>query len=134
MKIYNKAFETLAEWTAKNLGSSYSFASALILVVLWASTGPFFNFSQTWQLVINTGTTIATFLMVFLLQNSQNRTTAELHALVKAQTANTEELGRIMRRMAIDNRRVLTKLESIEDDIEELAEDDEEVDGEQSDK
>lgn len=54
-------------------GSAYTFVIALLVVVVWAVSGPAFNFSNTWQLVINTGTTIVTFLMVFLIQNTQNR-------------------------------------------------------------
>lgn len=54
-------------------GSAYSFVIAFLIIVLWAFTGPAFNFSDTWQLIINTGTTIGTFLMVFLIQNTQNR-------------------------------------------------------------
>lgn len=125
MKNINRSFNALAEWTARNTGSPLTFIGALALVVIWGATGPLFGFSQTWQLVINTGTTIATFLMVFLLQNSQNRTTEEMHQLVRKQNENTDELNRIVRRMAIDNRRLLSKLEEIEEDIEELAEDDE---------
>src|SRR4051812_33983763 len=55
------------------LGSKWAFAGAGLVIVIWASTGPVFHFSNTWQLVINTGTTIVTFLMVFLIQNTQNR-------------------------------------------------------------
>ena len=55
------------------LGSKWAFAAAIIVIVVWAATGPIFKFSDTWQLVINTGTTIVTFLMVFLIQNTQNR-------------------------------------------------------------
>ena len=55
------------------LGSKFAFVSAGLLIVVWAVTGPLFHFSDTWQLVINTGTTIVTFLMVFLIQNTQNR-------------------------------------------------------------
>jgi low affinity Fe/Cu permease len=55
------------------LGSKWAFAAAGLIIVLWAAVGPFFHFSDTWQLVINTGTTIVTFLMVFLIQNTQNR-------------------------------------------------------------
>lgn len=121
----NKTFDALAEWVARNTGSPLSFFTAVALVICWALTGPLFDFSATWQLVINTGTTIATFLMVFLLQNSQNRTTAELHQ-------NTEELKKMVRKMSIDNRRLLAKLESIEEDIEELAEDDVDEEGEKS--
>lgn len=117
MKNINRRFNSLAEWTSKSTGSPLSFFLAVALVAGWASTGPLFDFSQTWQLVINTGTTIATFLMVFLLQNTQNRTTNELHQ-------NTEELKKMVRRMATDNRKLLAKLEEIEEDIEELSEED----------
>lgn len=67
-------FEILSEWISDNLGSPYAFIAACLLVAIWAITGPLFQFSDTWQLVINTGTTISTFLMVFLLQNTGNRT------------------------------------------------------------
>ena len=55
------------------LGSKWAFAVAILIIVVWASTGPIFRYSDTWQLIINTGTTIVTFLMVFLIQNTQNR-------------------------------------------------------------
>ncbi|HEX3472017.1 MAG TPA: low affinity iron permease family protein, partial [Silvibacterium sp.] len=55
------------------LGSKWAFAGATLVIVVWAGTGSFFHYSDTWQLVINTGTTIVTFLMVFLIQNTQNR-------------------------------------------------------------
>jgi low affinity Fe/Cu permease len=55
------------------LGSKWAFTAALLVVLVWSATGPIFHFSNTWQLVINTGTTIVTFLMVFLIQNTQNR-------------------------------------------------------------
>jgi low affinity Fe/Cu permease len=67
------SFSRLAKWTCRISGSPAAFAIALTTVVVWALTGPLFGFSDTWQLVINTGTTIATFLMVFLIQNTQNR-------------------------------------------------------------
>jgi low affinity Fe/Cu permease len=66
-------FENFASKASKAVGSPYAFVSALSLVVAWAICGPFFDFSETWQLVINTGTTIITFLMVFLIQKSQNK-------------------------------------------------------------
>jgi low affinity Fe/Cu permease len=66
-------FSRFAKWTCHISGSPAAFGVALITVVAWAITGPLFGFSDTWQLVINTGTTIATFLMVFLIQNTQNR-------------------------------------------------------------
>ena len=63
-------FESLAEWISNNLGNPYAFMIALTTVIIWAATGPLFDYSDTWQLVINTSTTIITFLMVFLLQNT----------------------------------------------------------------
>jgi low affinity Fe/Cu permease len=66
-------FTRLAKATARASGHPGSFGLALFVVLLWAVTGPLFHFSDTWQLVINTGTTVVTFLMVFLIQNTQNR-------------------------------------------------------------
>jgi low affinity Fe/Cu permease len=66
-------FDRIAETTANAVGSQWAFLLALLVVVAWAVTGPMFHYSDTWQLVINTGTTIITFLMVFLIQNAQNR-------------------------------------------------------------
>jgi len=74
-----RAFNSSAQWTARQCGRASTFAIACIIVVVWAATGPIFNYSDTWQLVINTGTTIVTFLMVFLIQNTQNRDSAALH-------------------------------------------------------
>ena len=66
-------FTHFAKWTARITGRPITFVVAFLIIVIWASTGPIFNFSDTWQLVINTSTTIVTFLMVFLIQNTQNR-------------------------------------------------------------
>jgi low affinity Fe/Cu permease len=71
-------FDQLAKWTARVTGRPAAFALAGLVIVAWLVTGPLFHFSDTWQLVINTGTTIVTFLMVFLIQNSQNRDSAAL--------------------------------------------------------
>jgi low affinity Fe/Cu permease len=68
-----KWFVRFARSMSKMLGHPFAFGAALLVIVVWAITGPIFQFSNTWQLVINTGTTIITFLMVFLIQNSQNR-------------------------------------------------------------
>lgn len=72
-------FEVLSEWISDNLGHPYAFGVASLTVIVWALSGPYFDFSDTWQLIINTGTTICTFLMVFLLQNTGNRTIEEMH-------------------------------------------------------
>ena len=66
-------FRMFAESMARAVGSHWAFALAFLVIAFWAITGPFFSFSDTWQLLINTGTTIITFLMVFLIQNTQNR-------------------------------------------------------------
>ena len=68
-------FRHLAERTAHAVGSHWAFLLALLTIAVWVVTGPYFNYSDTWQLFINTGTTIVTFLMVFLIQNTQNRET-----------------------------------------------------------
>ena len=72
-KKSSNAFETFATRVSKATGSTTAFTIAFFIVIGWAITGPFFNYSQTWQLVINTGTTIITFLMVFLIQKAQNK-------------------------------------------------------------
>ena len=69
----NSWFSRFAKLTARITGKSVTFMIAVCVIVVWAITGPIFGFSDTWQLVINTGTTIITFLMVFLIQNTQNR-------------------------------------------------------------
>jgi low affinity Fe/Cu permease len=72
-------FRKFAQATAEMVGHSQSFVVAAAVVAVWAVTGPLFHFSDTWQLVINTGTTIVTFLMVFLIQNTQNRDAHAMH-------------------------------------------------------
>ena len=69
----HEAFRKFAQRMAGWVGSPWAFVSAILLIVVWALSGPLFGFSDTWQLVINTGTTIVTFMMVFLIQNTQNR-------------------------------------------------------------
>ena len=76
---WQTAFRRFAEATARYAGKPAAFLGAVLLIVVWAVTGPVFHFNDTWQLVINTGTTIITFLMVFLIQSTQNRDTAALH-------------------------------------------------------
>jgi low affinity Fe/Cu permease len=71
-------FARFAKWTARATGHPITFAAALVVILAWAATGPVFGLSDTWQLVINTSTTIVTFLMVFLIQNTQNRDSAAI--------------------------------------------------------
>jgi low affinity Fe/Cu permease len=95
-------FGRLARLTAHAMGQPVAFGTALAIIILWAISGPIFGFSDTWQLIINTGTTIITFLMVFIIQNTQNRDAEAMHikldelirAMDQAQNAllNLEEL------------------------------------------
>jgi low affinity Fe/Cu permease len=75
----NDLFRKIAHRTSEAVGSSWAFTLATLVIVVWALSGPIFGFSDTWQLVINTGTTIVTFLMVFLIQNTQNRDAKAIH-------------------------------------------------------
>ena len=74
-----KWFHQFAAWTARESGKPRTFLLAVVIVLVWGVTGPLFHYSDTWQLVINTGTTIITFLMVFLIQNTQDRDTCAIH-------------------------------------------------------
>ncbi len=73
------AFRVFARTSSSVLGSAWAFIAAILIIAVWAVTGPMFHFSDTWQLIINTGTTIVTFLMVFLIQNTQNRDAKAVH-------------------------------------------------------
>jgi low affinity Fe/Cu permease len=93
---FGAAFNKAAQWTAEQCGRASTFAIACGIIVVWAATGPVFHYSDTWQLIINTGTTIVTFLMVFLIQNTQNREGAALQAkldeLIRATISARNEL------------------------------------------
>jgi low affinity Fe/Cu permease len=93
----DKLFAKFANATARITGSPPAFLICVLLVVVWAASGPIFKFSETWQLVINTGTTIITFLMVFLIQNTQNRDGAavqtKLDELILTSEAENDFMG-----------------------------------------
>jgi low affinity Fe/Cu permease len=76
LSLFSRTANTVAHWT----GKPATFTVCCLVIVVWAATGPLFHYSDTWQLIINTGTTIITFLMVFLIQNTQNRDGAALQA------------------------------------------------------
>jgi low affinity Fe/Cu permease len=78
--VVEEVFEKVANVISRAMGRPLTFVLCVVLVLVWAASGPIFHFSDTWQLVINTGTTIVTFLMVFLIQNSQNREGEALQA------------------------------------------------------
>src|SRR5436853_7865582 len=75
----NEIFRKFSARTSAIVGSAGAFSFAILVIVVWATTGPIFHFSDTWQLIINTGTTIVTVLMVFLIQNTQNRDARAIH-------------------------------------------------------
>ena len=80
----SKVFGDAADRVARATGHPFTFTACCLVIVVWAATGPIFGYSDTWQLIINTGTTIVTFLMVFLIQNTQNRDSAALQAKLDA--------------------------------------------------
>jgi low affinity Fe/Cu permease len=105
-------FRKFAHKTAEAVGSPIVFLIAVLIIAVWALSGPYFGFSDTWQLVINTGTTIVTFLMVFLIQNTQNRDAKAIHlkldellrgvkgartSLVDLENFSEEELRRVQK-------------------------------------
>ena len=78
-RTLKEAFRRFAHVASETVGSPWMFILAMLVVIAWAVSGPLFDFSNTWQLVINTGTTIVTFLMVFMIQNTQNRDAHAMH-------------------------------------------------------
>jgi low affinity Fe/Cu permease len=131
-------FSKIAQWTSRRAGCASTFGIAVLVVVIWAFAGPLFGFSDTWQLIINTGTTIVTFLMVFLIQHTQNRDTQAIHIkldeLIRAtnQARNTlinleddsdEKLWRVKQEFsAVKNSASDTPKESLEEVQESMAE------------
>ena len=75
----NDWFRRVAQKTSQLIGCAWAFMAAFLVIIIWALSGPIFHFSDTWQLIINTGTTIVTFLVVFLIQNTQNRDAKAIH-------------------------------------------------------
>ena len=106
-------FANFAQWMSHTTGRPISFLAAFASIVIWALTGPLFSYSDTWQLVINTATTIVTFLMVFVIQNTQNRDTAAMHIKI-------DELIRVTQKA----RNVLLDLEELDDRTLELLRED----------
>jgi low affinity Fe/Cu permease len=103
--VVSDAFRVFARHSSIALGSAWAFTGAVLVILVWVLTGPMFHFSDTWQLVINTATTIVTFLMVFLIQNTQNRDAKAVHLKL-------DELIRALK----DARNGLVDLEDLSDE------------------
>ncbi|WP_371345389.1 low affinity iron permease family protein [Ancylobacter sp. IITR112] len=117
-KPQRSLFTRFSQWVAAQAGRPGVFAAAAGLIVVWGLTGPFVGFGDTWQLIINTSTTIITFLMVFVIQNSQNRDTAALHIKIDELIARTEGTRHVLLDLEeLDD----TALEKIRADYEQLA-------------
>jgi low affinity Fe/Cu permease len=106
----SESFTRFAKWTARTSGHAGTFGLALGIILLWALTGPLFHFSDTWQLVINTATTVITFLMVFLIQNTQNRDAVAMQL----------KLDELIRAMRGAKNSVLSLEEMTEEELEQL--------------
>ena len=129
-----KLFRRFAETTARQAGKPMAFVLAAALVLAWAATGPLFGYGDTWQLVINTSTTIITFLMVFLIQSSQNRDTAALqikldelirtsqahNALLNLEELDEDDLDRIRKHYCKLAHQAYGNLAAIERDIRDM--------------
>jgi len=90
--MINKWFKLFSDWTADHIGKPYIFAAAVLAVLVWAGSGYWLHWSDTWQLIINTGTTISTFLLVFLIQSAQNQETKRIHRKLNKLLKKIEEL------------------------------------------
>jgi low affinity Fe/Cu permease len=130
------AFSRFAKWISINAGRPAAFLLAAFVIIAWAVTGPLFDYSDTWQLIINTGTTIVTFLMVFLIQNTQNRESQALHvkldeliraisgarnSLIDLDKLSDEELSRIQEHYAKLAKKSKNELRELQDDSVALA-------------
>jgi len=133
-----KLFRRFAESTSRQAGKPLAFILAVALVVVWACTGPLFHYGDTWQLVINTSTTIITFLMVFLIQSSQNRDTGALqikldelirtskahNALLNLEELDDDDLDRIRKHYCKLAKGARQTIDTIEKDAQDLDNDD----------
>jgi len=117
-------FTRFAQLASHITGRPLAFIAAVAVIVLWAVTGPLFGYSDTWQLVINTGTTIITFLMVFVIQNTQNRDTAAMHIKMDEMIRVTQKARNVLLDLEeLDDE----TLETLRQDYERLAEEDRKI-------
>jgi low affinity Fe/Cu permease len=130
-----EAFRVAARKSSNVLGSAWAFIIAVAIIVVWGATGPMFHFSDTWQLIINTGTTIVTFLMVFLIQNTQNRDAKAVHLkldeliralkgarnrLVDLEKLSDDELAQLEKEFGRIHKQAKQTKETVEEAVEEI--------------
>jgi low affinity Fe/Cu permease len=119
--LNNDWFGRFAAQTSTFMGSKWAFAAAGGIIIVWAATGPIFHYSDTWQLIINTGTTIVTFLMVFLIQNTQNRDARainlKLNELIRAIDAARDQMIDIESLSDLELKEIQARYEKIKANI-----------------
>jgi low affinity Fe/Cu permease len=120
-------FEKFSDWATKFTGSSYAFLGATAIVVAWAFSGPVFNYSETWQLVINTGTTIITFLMVFLIQKAQNKDSKAIQIKLNELIAANEKASNRIVDIEDLTEKELDQLHCYYEKLSDFAEEDEDI-------
>jgi low affinity Fe/Cu permease len=120
-------FEKFSNWATKFTGSSYAFLGAVAIVAIWAVSGPVFKYSETWQLVINTGTTIITFLMVFLIQKSQNKDSKAIQIKLNELIAANEKASNRMVDIEDLTEKELDQIHCYYEKLADFAEEDEDI-------
>ncbi|HEY1009078.1 MAG: low affinity iron permease family protein [Daejeonella sp.] len=123
LSLFEKFSNAITSWA----GSPYAFSTAFVIVIVWAACGPLFNFSETWQLVINTGTTIITFLMVFLIQKSQNKDNKAIQLKLNELIAADERTSNRMVDLEDMTEEELDKLHKFYERLSDLAEKDDDI-------
>ena len=120
-------FEQFANWATNATGSSAAFIIAISVIIVWGITGPLFGYSDTWQLVINTGTTIVTFLMVFLIQKTQNKDSKAIHLKLNELIASHEGASNRMVDLEDLNEEELDHLHKFYEQLSDLAEKEDDI-------
>jgi low affinity Fe/Cu permease len=123
LSFFERFSNAITSWA----GSSYAFSTAFVIVIVWAACGPLFDFSETWQLVINTGTTIITFLMVFLIQKSQNKDSKAIQLKLNELIAADERASNRMVDLEDMTEAELDKLHKFYEKLSDLAEKDDDI-------
>ncbi|WP_299176367.1 low affinity iron permease family protein [uncultured Chryseobacterium sp.] len=123
-KSKDNIFERFSNWATKFTGSPAAFIGATAIVIIWAISGPVFNYSETWQLVINTGTTIITFLMVFLIQKAQNKDSKAIQIKLNELIASHEKSSNRIVDIEDLNEDELDQLHAYYEKLSDLAEED----------